>query len=144
MNNPQVQQALRQGKLYTDHLRYCILHLPANAVTVAAAILAEVGEPFAALLVDKDEITLILSEDDFEEYQRRLLDHRRAEALYRLITFDFIFDLNVVGFLATLSTALAQAQIPIMAYSSFARDHLLIAESHFDQAMQVLQALQQE
>jgi len=144
MNNSQAQQALRQASLYTDDLRYRILHLPANAITAAAAILAEIGEPFAALLVDKDEVTLVLSEDDFQEYERRLLNQRSSEALYRLITIDFVFDLNFVGFLAYISTALAQADIPIMAYSSFQRDHLLIAESHFDRAMQVLQTLQQK
>ncbi|MDW8172582.1 MAG: ACT domain-containing protein [Anaerolineae bacterium] len=142
MNN-QVQEALRQATLYTDDLRYRILHLPANAITVAAAIVAEIGEPFAALLVDKDEVTLVLSEDDYPEYERRLLGRRSSDSLYRLITIDLIFDLNFVGFLAYVSAALAQAGIPVMAYSSFQRDHLLVAENHFDQAMQVLQTLQQ-
>lgn len=142
--NSQAQEALRQATLHTDDLRYRILHLPTNAITAAAGILAEISEPFTALLVDKDEVTLILSEEDYREYERRLLGQRSSEALYRLITIDFVLDLNFVGFLAYISTALAQADIPIMAYSAFQRDHLLIAENHFDQAMQVLQALQQK
>ena len=133
-----IQDILSKTRLSTDEFTYRIVHLPANAITPAAALIAEIGAPFLTLIADRDEVTLVLSQEDYDEYQNRLRDHTISEIEYRLITFDIVLEHTLVGFLAEISRSLAQAQIPIMAFSSFERDHILIPESQFAQAMQIL------
>lgn len=135
-------QAFSKATLYTDQTIYVLLHLPAPAITVAAGLLAEIGTPFSALIVDKDEVTLVLPRADWEDFASRISDVRSGPD-YRLITFDIPMDLEIVGFMALISDILAQANIPIMAFSSFERDHLLIPADRFQAAWDALHAAQQ-
>ena len=136
-----VDEALKAAKLYTDNQSYRLLKLPARAVTAAAAVLAEVGAPFTALIVDKDEVTLVLYDVAVSDFTRRLQGHTASEATYRLITFDIPLEPALTGFMARVSTALAGAGIPIIALGAFSRDHLLVPADQFDQAWAVLQKL---
>jgi hypothetical protein len=134
-------EALAKATLYTDNEIYSLIHLPARAIIAAAGVLAEVGTAYSTLIADKDEVTLILPRAAWEEFSSRLPDSR-AGIDYRLITIDLVFDLEFVGFLAYLSRILAEAGVPIMAYSSFERDHLLVPADRFNTAMEALRAAQ--
>ncbi len=134
-------EAFSKATLYTDQTIYALLHLPAAAITVAAGVLAEIGTAFSALIVDKDEVTLVLPRAEWEEFANRLPDYQ-AGPDYRLITFDIPMDLEIVGFMALISGVLAQANIPIMAFSSFERDHLLVPADRFEPAWNALHAAQ--
>ncbi|MBN2393480.1 MAG: ACT domain-containing protein [Anaerolineae bacterium] len=57
---------------------------------------------------------------------------------YRLITFDIPLDWGVIGYLAALTSELAEAGISIIALSAFSRDHIFVAEIDFDRAWDVL------
>ncbi len=138
-----LRDALRNATLFSDNRLYCLVHLPPRAITAAAAILAEVGEPFSAVIVDKDEVTLILDKTSLEDFAYRLPDHQ-ATCNYRLLTFDVPLEHDLVGFLSVISSRLAGEGIPIMALSAYQRDHLLIPASHFDRAVAAIQALQTE
>ncbi|MBI5961422.1 MAG: ACT domain-containing protein [Chloroflexi bacterium] len=129
--------AFLQAKLYTDDVSYCLIHLPAPAITPAAVVLAEIGMSFSALIVDKDEVTLLLPFDDWKDFQHRLPGHQE-QGPYRLITFDLPLDLNLLGFMALVSRILADAQVPILALSAFERDHLLIPADRFQTAWDAL------
>jgi hypothetical protein len=59
-----VEDALRAATLYSDDVTYIMVSLPAAAITAAAGVLAEISEPFAALIADKDEVTLVLTADE--------------------------------------------------------------------------------
>lgn len=133
--------AFAKAALYTDSELYCLVHLPAGAVTAGAGVLAEIATPFSALVLDKDEVTLVLPQAQWDEFADRLPDHRVA-AGYRLITFDLPLDLQIVGFMALVSGILAGAQIPIFALSSFERDHLLVPATQFQAAWEALRAAQ--
>lgn len=135
-----LSEALSQFTLSSDEEQYAIIHLPANAITIAAALIAEISMPFSALLADKDEVTLVLSIDDYEEYKHRLRDHRIGDTFYKLITFDLVLEHTLVGFLSEVSRILATASIPIMAFSSFERDHILVPVQHYELAIQSLNA----
>lgn len=137
-----VEQALAAAKLYGDEQIYKIVHLPANAVLAAAGVLAEIGEPFSALIVDKDEVTLVLTAEDLQEFGRRLPGHVASADDYRLITFDVELEPSLVGFMARISAALAQAQVTILPFAAFSRDHLLVPAAQFDQAITALRNLQ--
>jgi hypothetical protein len=137
------QQALAKAPIYTDGRSYILVHLPAPAITAAAGVLAEWGEPFSALIVDKDEVTLALPEEGWREFSHRLPDHRTAGP-YRLLTFDMTLSLDMVGFLALVSRLLAEAGVTVMAFSAFERDHLLIPVGQFEAAVAALRTAQSQ
>jgi len=89
------------------------------------------------ILMDKWEVTLLLDAIDFEVL-RPELPNAKIQQGYRLLTFDLVLDLNVVGFMAEVSRVLAAADIPIMALSAFSRDHLLIRQVDLAKALKVL------
>jgi hypothetical protein len=132
--------ALSQTVLYTDGVAYSLIHLPPQAITPAAGILAEVGQPFLALIVDKDEVSLILPTRNWQAMAHRLPGAEATHDL-RLITFDVVLDHNLVGYLAHVSRALAQAGVPILALSAYERDHVLVPQEHFETAWTTLEVL---
>lgn len=137
-----VEQALQAAQLYTDEIEYRLVHLPPRAIMAAAGVIAEIGEPFAALLVDKDEVTLVIPADAVEVYERRLREHRLSDTTYRLITFDLELEPTLTGFMARIAVALAAAQIPILPFAAFSRDHLLVPGTQFEAAWAILKTLQ--
>lgn len=63
--------------------------------------------------------------------------------LWRLITLNIHSDLAAVGFLATITTALAQAGISCNVVSAYQHDHLFVPEARHREAMNILRHLQQ-
>ncbi len=136
-----IEEALQAATLYSDDYVYRFVKLPKNGITAAAGVIAEAGNPFSALLLDKDEITLMIEDEDFEQFKKRLLDHEVSEIGYRLITFDVELEPTLVGFMAHISSALAKAGISLMPFAAYSRDHIFVSEAHFEEAMTILEAL---
>ena len=65
----------------------------------------------------------------------------RIEADLLWITFEAPMGWEVVGFLARVTGALAEAGIPIGAVCGYSRDHLFVARRHREQAERVLRSL---
>lgn len=127
--------------LYTDDTDYILLKFPPTGITVAAGILAQIGDPFGTVIVDKDEVTLIIPVDVMDDFAKRLQDVEKSPDVYRLITFDIVLDFSVVGFMAGISRVLADANISILPLAAFSRDHLLVKKADFDKAWGILLGL---
>lgn len=136
-----LEQALQDAVLYSDDYLYRFVKLPVNAITAAAGVVAQAGNPFSALLLDKDEVTLMIEDEDFEEFKKRLLDHEVSDVRYRLITFDIELEPTLIGFMAHISTALANANISLMPFAAYSRDHIFVNEVDFDKAITILENL---
>lgn len=136
-----VTELLKKTTLYTDGIEYVVIKLPVNAATVAASIIAEIGEPFLSMIVDKDEVTLILPIDGFDEFQTRLREPVTAPRHYRLITFDIVLSMDTIGFMAEISRALAIAEVSILPLAAYSRDHILVSTDQFEIALQTLRKL---
>lgn len=136
-----IQHALTLAEFYSDHEDYVLIKLPSSAITVAAGILAEIGEPFGVLILDKDEVSLLITRDDLEEFRRRIPDCQVSDKTFRLITIDVELEFDLVGFMAHLSAALAASNISILTYGAYSRDHFLISAEHFEKALQILEQL---
>lgn len=136
-----VGQALAAAKLFSDGELYKIVHLPPNAITAAASVLAEISTPFSALIADKDEVTLVITKGDLDDYAHRLPGHTASADDYRLITFDLELDPTLIGFMARVSQVLADAQVVIMPFAAFNRDHLLVPAAQFKRAIEALEKL---
>jgi hypothetical protein len=137
-----VEQALAAAKLFSDDQDYLFIQLPAKAIMAAAGVIAQIGEPFCALIVDKDEVSLVIPADALADFKERLSNYQVSNKPYRLITFDIELDMSLVGFMAKVSRALADAGIPIMTYAAYSRDHLLVPAEQFSVAMAALAKLQ--
>lgn len=137
-----IQQALSNAELYSDDVVYRFVKLPANGIIVAASIVAETRNPFCAMIVDKDEVTLMLSEETCDDFQNRLKLATLSDIKYRLITFDVILEPTLIGFMAHITKALGESSISVMPYAAFSRDHIFVADTDFDTALSVLNSLQ--
>lgn len=137
-----LEQALASTGIISDGHDYRLLRLPSGAITLAAGIMAESGIPFCSAIADIDEMSLLLREDVVEEFAKRLRSAQISEQVYRQITFETQLQPTLVGFIAKISQALAEAGIPILAYAAYSRDHIFVPSEQFDAATQALAALQ--
>ncbi|MBD0370956.1 MAG: ACT domain-containing protein [Pyrinomonadaceae bacterium] len=89
------------------------------------------------LLKDEHEVTLLLEESDWST-MRHAAREAKVEGGFRLVTFDIVLEWTVTGFLAHVTTLLAQAGISCGALSAFSRDHLLIKQDELARALRIL------
>ena len=95
------------------------------------------GSGPAQVVVEGGEITLLAPQEIALAWQDRH-PRCRVERDLRWIRFRTPMGWEVVGFLARVTSALAQAGVPLGAVCGFSRDHLFVAERHLAQARQVL------
>jgi hypothetical protein len=136
-----VKQALNAASFYSDSQPYAFARLPSTAITAAAGVVAEIGEPFCALLVDKDEVTLLIPAEAWDDFAKRLPGSALSSQRYRLITIDVALEPDLIGFIAHISRALADAGVSILPFAAYTRDHLFVPEENFSLAMTTLEKL---
>ena len=95
------------------------------------------GDAPFMIFSEVSEVTLVVDATGFDAISPALADSR-IERGFRLLTFTAAMDFSVVGFLAEVSRVLAQAGIPIIALSSFSRDHLLVKQDDLADALKAL------
>ena len=100
-------------------------------------------EPFSSITFDVSEVSLVLKTEEWEDLKENFHEYEE-EGPYRLITFDIVLDLSIVGYLAVISRVLADAGISIYALSTYLRDHVLVKESDVEKAVEVLKGLIEE
>jgi hypothetical protein len=126
--------------LYLPETRFAVASLPLEQYGAAVACLGEVDD-FVSLTRDKEEITLVIAEESWRKLAPRFPGALAQEGR-RLIRFDTVLDFSVVGFIAEVSRALAEADISILSISTYRTDAVLVHESRFDEAVNaVKQAL---
>ena len=92
--------------------------------------------PFG-LLRDRHEVTLFLDDTDFATI-RNAIKEAKIERGFRVLTFDIKLDFSVVGFVAEVTKILAEAEIPIVVFSAFSRDHILVKQANLGPALKAL------
>ncbi len=96
----------------------------------------QVPENFIAVFHDRQEITVVADEQHLNDDW--VIE---AERGWRMLSFRVTLPFELVGFLAVIAQALADAQISIFALSAYSTDHLLIKNSDLPQAMHCLESL---
>jgi hypothetical protein len=61
-----------------------------------------------------------------------------------MITLSIHSDLEAVGFLAAITTALAAIDIPVNAVSAYYHDHTFVPYEHHDDALECLRCMMRE
>ncbi len=63
------------------------------------------------------------------------------EGDWRMITFDMVLPLSLVGFFAAVSGALAEAGVNIFAVSAYTTDHVFVKDQKLETAIKSLEKL---
>lgn len=120
-------------QLYLPETRYVVASIPLDQYHSLVECLRNV-EGFVSLIRDKYEITLMVSEDIWLRLEPQF-PGSTARGHWRMIRFDTYLDFSVIGFIAEISRALAEAEISILSVSSFSTDTVLVQDSRFDDAV---------
>ncbi len=118
--------ASMQPELHGNQFVFC---------TVSEAHLEKLALKPLGLFREKEGVTLIITKEEALDSQLEYAD------LWALITCNIHSDLNAVGFLAAMSTALADCGIAVNAISAYYHDHLFVPASKAQQAMTLLKQL---
>jgi hypothetical protein len=119
--------------LYLPETRYAVASLPLADYGAALAALNEIAG-FISLTRDKDEITLILAEEEWQTLAPRF-PAAEVQGARRMIAFDTVLDFSVVGFIAEISRALAEAGVSILNISTYRTDLVFVHECRFEAAV---------
>ena len=115
-----------------------LVSLPPDAVRDAAALVAESAGRFAALVLERDEVSLTVPHGVWAASPLRT-QARAVAGPYRILTFDLDLELDVVGYLAPAAERLAAAGVSIVPQCGFLKDHLLVQEGDLQKALEVLE-----
>jgi hypothetical protein len=63
------------------------------------------------------------------------------EGDWRMITFDMVLPLSLIGFFAAVSTALAEAGVNLFTVSAYTTDHVFVKNQKLDTAVKALEKL---
>ena len=130
---------LRDTRVSVSPETFAIVSLtpePWNTLLADASLSPRMTAPFM-IFKDKFEVTLVLDDQDLRN-MRPGLAGARIESGYRLVTFEAVLDLSVVGFMAEVARILAEAGVPILPVSAFSRDHILIRQTDLAAALKAL------
>lgn len=97
-------------------------------------------KPFSSITFTRDEASVVLRTNDWKILKKSFL-YYREETPYRLITFDIVLDLSIVGFLSVVSSVLAENNISIYSISTYLKDHILVKKTDIHKAIVVLQKI---
>ena len=89
-----------------------------------------------ATIQDETETTVIAEEGTIDES-----NVLAAEPGWRRLTFEMVLPFELVGFLATVASVLAEEGISIFAVSAYSTDHVLVKDVDVDAATKKLEAL---
>jgi hypothetical protein len=87
-------------------------------------------------IIDKKEITLVIEQGKVKK--KEVIE---IEKHWKILTFDMVLPFGLVGFLATVSKALADERISIYVISAYSTDHILIKEKDIVKAKKTLKKL---
>lgn len=86
---------------------------------------------------DKDEITIVTREEDLEDLD--LIEKNKD--FYRLIALNVSIPFYSVGFLSTVSSAIADQGINVLIVSTYSKDYIMVKDDCLEKAKSALMGL---
>ena len=102
--------------------------------------LALLGRAPSQIVREAEGTTLLIHEDAVDGVLERHPGSKLERSLV-WIRFTAAMDWELVGFLAHVTKALAEAEVPVGCVCTFDRDHIFVAEAHYERAAEVLKGL---
>ena len=106
------------------------------------------AESYAVVSVEQPHSAAFATIDDGRERTQviaeRHLETAAVEACSRgwaRLTFDVVLPFELVGFLARVAGALAEADVSVFALSAYSTDHVLVRREHLETASETLSSL---
>ncbi len=96
--------------------------------------------PFCSVTCDKYEVSIVCKTAEWSRVKGGFTRFSEAGP-YHVLTFDIILDLGIIGFMAVVSSVLAENGVSIYPISTYLRDHLLIKKEDAEKAMRLLNEL---
>ncbi len=137
-SDPRVATLLGAAGWELDPRPYLMVGLERSALEEIVPLLT--GEGFRALVIDDLESTLFVPADRGASAD---LDPAQVTPV-RLLTFPLQLPADLVGFLAAVTAALAQAGVPVLPLAACRRDHLFVPAAQVDVALAALEGLASE
>lgn len=91
-----------------------------------------------AAIYDKNENTIIFDQALLEGNSQHIIE---VDKDWKILTLDMLLPLDMVGFIAAVSNALAGEGISILWISAYSTDHVLIKERDLAKAIKKLESL---
>ncbi len=126
-------------RLHVWPAEYALVSLPRGRAAEAAGVVGA-APGFAALVVERDEVSLSLPHLDWTAVSARFPEAQVAGP-FTALTLDIDIDLDVCGYLAPAAERLAAAGVSIVPQCAFLKDHLLVPAAQVARARQVLEEL---
>jgi hypothetical protein len=137
---PDIAELWRHTRLAVAPESYVLASLPPSRLADAAALIGAGGGSFAALLLERDEVSITVEASRWRS--SALATQATATAgPYRAVTLAIDLALDVVGYLAPAVRALAEARVPIVPQCAFKKDHLLVRAEDLQTTLDVLETL---
>jgi len=89
-----------------------------------------------ATIQDETETTVVLNQDDVDT-----VDASEVEPGWKRLTFEMDLPFELVGFLSTVASALAEVDISVFVISTYSTDHVFVKEDDLDAAVLQLENL---
>ena len=134
-----IRRLLAETEITLHPDSFMIVSIDRSEDDKARGIIADL-DPFSSLTFDVAEVSLVVKAEDWAVLRKRFEEYRE-DGPYRLITFDIVLDLSIVGFMAVVSRRLANEGVSIYALSTFLRDHILVKEGDCAKAVEALRSL---
>jgi hypothetical protein len=137
--SPEMKSIFSETKIMVHNEDYFIVSISRNEEENARVLLKDL-KPWSSITFDPEEVSIVLKDQDWNDVKGSFRDFKE-EGPYRLLTFDIVLDLNLVGFLSVVSALLAHEDISIFAVSTYLRDHILVKKEDADKAVVALEQL---
>jgi hypothetical protein len=141
--DPRAKDTWARTRLLVWPEAYVLASFDLSERKAAAVLVAETRDAFAALVVERDEVSLTLPEPAFHASPLRARA-KSESGPWRAITLDIDIELNVVGYLAPAAERLARAGVSIVPQCAFLKDHLLVHARDLDAALRTLEGFAAE
>lgn len=120
-----------------DYLEGTVVTVPQTTYAVARVRAPPAGVDAFATVRDEAETTAVIAESRLDA-----LDGVEAvERGWKRLSFDATLPFDLVGFLARVTTALADADVSVFAVSAYSTDHVLVKRADLETATQRLSDL---
>ncbi|MFO7169571.1 MAG: ACT domain-containing protein [Chloroflexota bacterium] len=138
--DPRLSEIVRTMRWRVRPERLVLVGIDPRELPVVLRVIGGLIGRFWQLTVEPEVVTLALEERDWRAVSPAF-PHAEIERTYRAISFEVDLPPDLVGFMALISGALAEAGVPLLAVSGFRRDHLLVREADLERAEAAISAL---
>jgi hypothetical protein len=122
---PELAEVIRASQVVLHPERFAYLQVEARPP----------GAPFL-IVEDRDEVTVVVREDDVDG-----TPYLAREGWYRLLEVRVAQPFTAVGFLASITDAIAARGLNVLVVSTFSKDYLLVRDASVQSAIEALRGL---